>query len=50
MITKYKRIIGYANVCSSMQDHIIKFKAYLKAFGLLREAEVLDQTLKDTSF
>jgi len=26
MIIKYKRIIGYVNMCSSVQDHKIKFK------------------------
>jgi len=26
MIPKHKITIGYANMCSSMQDHIIKFK------------------------
>lgn len=33
MIIMYERIIGYANVCSSVQDHIIKFWLQSHAFG-----------------
>ena len=33
MITIYETTIGYSNVCSSVQDHIIKFWLWSQFFG-----------------
>jgi len=32
MISKYKRTIEYNNMCSSVQDHGIKFNCFIKSW------------------
>jgi len=48
MITIYKRTIWYANVCSSMYDHIIKFKV-LNKFLVLKEQDY-EHTIQHLNF